>query len=267
MPAMQRKTQDERLEAIAALLRKAEGASTPEEAQTFSDGAMRLAKKYEIDLTMARSAARDKNSALRQTDARKRTQQEEKDKYEITLHRPKMQQMQLAATVFKFAGCYLLRYGTGNSLRLVAFGYTSDIKAGQMLWESLSRQAFLQAAVRYRKHEEEREAAGRMPEVERTFRRGFWGQFAYVVDGRLTAISSEVTDFAEASAPGTALAIRSKDDEIRSWVEQTLSIKIGKPRRSRGSKSMAGYYAGRDAGREADLGHGQIGGTRQALDG
>jgi hypothetical protein len=267
MPAMSKKDQTERVEAIAALLRKAEAAGTPEEAQAFSDGAMRLAKKYEIDLTMARQAARDPNSALRQTDARKRTAQEEKDKYEIKLGRPKMQQMQLAGVVFRFAGCYLLRWGTGNTLKLVAFGYTSDIETGKMLWESLNRQAILQAAVRYRSHVEERDLLGRPAEVERTFRRGFWAQFAYVVEGRFNAISREVTDFADAATPGSALAIRSKEDEIRSWVDQMFGVSKKGPRRARGSKSMAGYIAGQQAGREADLGFKKLGTTRQELEG
>jgi hypothetical protein len=264
MPAMSKKDQNERFEAIAALLRQAENAGTPEEARVFSEGAMRLAKKYEIDLTMARVASRDKNAALRQTDARRRTEQEEKDRYEVGLRRPKMQQMALGSAVFRFAGCYLLRFGTGNSLKLVAFGYTSDIATGRTLYESLSTQAVRECAVRYKTHKAEREAVGRAPEVERTFRRGFWDEFARIIDNRLQAIGREVTDMSDAAEPGSALAIRSKDDEIKSWVTSLLGP-VGKPRRRRVSKSYAGYLHGRDAGQKADIGLKQVGSTKGEL--
>jgi hypothetical protein len=242
MPAMSKKDQEERLEAIAALLRKAEDpGATPEESQSFTDGALRLAKKYEIDLTLAREMARG-------TVTRQRAEQ--KDKHEITLRRPKIQQAMLAGQCFRFTGCMLLRWGKGNQLKLVAFGYESDLAGGQVLFDSLVTQAALQCATRYRQHREHAIMMGRKPEVERTFRRGFYNAFSRLIGQRFTAITTEVVDVAE---PGTAVALRTKEDEIKAWVEQMFGeTKSG--RRIRGSKAMAGWIAGEQAGREADLG-------------
>jgi len=198
MATMSKKDREERFETIAALLRKAEDPSvTPAEAAEFTDGAMRLAKKYEIDLTLARDAARDPNAATRG----KREVVEEMDKFEIALKRPKMQQSALAGVAFRYAGCYLLRFGTGNALRLVAFGYESDLEEGKLLWESLSRQAFMQCSVRYHEHKAQRAMSLRDPEVERTYRRGFWDEFTRTVNGRLQRIGREVIESAEAMEP------------------------------------------------------------------
>jgi hypothetical protein len=254
MPAMSKKDREERFEAIAALLRKAEGASTPAEAEAFTDGAMRLAKKYEIDLTMAREAALDRNAALRVTDHRKRAMVESMDKYEPPLKRPKMQQAVLAGVAFRYAGCYILRFGTGNTLRIVAFGYESDLEEGKLLWESLSRQAYLTCSVRYQEHKADRAMRMRGAEVERTFRRGFWDEFARTVNQRLQRIGAEVVAVSE---PGTALAIQSKEDRVKAWVE-TMFGETKSARRRRGSKSMAGYVAGREEGQRADLGFKQV---------
>jgi len=254
MATMSKKDREERFETIAALLRKAEDPSvTPAEAAEFTDGAMRLAKKYEIDLTLARDAARDPNAATRG----KREVVEEMDKFEIALKRPKMQQSALAGVAFRYAGCYLLRFGTGNALRLVAFGYESDLEEGKLLWESLSRQAFMQCSVRYHEHKAQRAMSLRDPEVERTYRRGFWDEFTRTVNGRLQRIGREVIESAEATEPGTALAIQSKEDAVKAWVAQLFGeTKVA--RRRRGSKSMAGYIAGREEGERATLGFKEV---------
>ena len=59
------------------------------------------------------------------------------------------------------------------------------------------------------------------------------------------------------SEPGTALAIQSKEDRVKAWVE-TMFGETKSARRRRGSKSMAGYVAGREEGQRADLGFKQV---------
>jgi hypothetical protein len=246
----------------SAIMRLAKMLQYAEEGRGLSDGerenatklALEFAKKNQIDIAVA--------MAKKGTD---RPAKEHKDRFPIPIKRPLMQQMSLATHVFRFAGCQVLRFGKGASLRVVAFGFQSDIDTGRMLFASLVVQGERRCASEWKAHVDNAPLCGK--EKPRTFRRGFYERYADEIFWRLDAISRAAEKAAEVDAPGTAIAIRSKDDEMKAWIAEMFGT-LGKARKQSSTRlSSAGRSAGARAGREADLGQSTLSKERPGIEG
>lgn len=239
---------------LARMLKLAEGSDSEAERQNATEKALEFAKKNQIDIAVA-MAKKDGTAPKK----------EEKDRYAIPLKRPLMQQMQLATHIFRFAGCQVLRFGKGKTLRVVAFGFKSDLDTGRVLFASLVTQAELRLATEYKQHVVLTPIS--LQEKPRTFRRGFYERYADEIFWRLDAIARQTTKAADVAVPGSALAMRSKDDEMKAWIAEMFG-ELGKAKKqSRTRLSSAGRNAGARAGREADLGTGTISKERPGIEG
>lgn len=229
---------------LAKMLQYAEDGDnglTAGERENATKLALEFAKKHQIDMAVAMA----KKNGDHET-------KQHKERYPIPIKRPLMQQMTLATHVFRFAGCTVLRFGKGASLRVVAFGFQSDIDTGRMLFASLVVQAERRCATEWKTHLADTPIARQ--EKPRTFRRGFYERYADEIFWRLDQISRRLEKEAEMATPGAAVAIRSKDDEMKAWIAEMFG-QLGKARKQSGTRlSSAGRRAGAVAGREADLG-------------
>jgi hypothetical protein len=244
---------DSAINRLAKMLQYAERGDTPGERDAATEKALAFAKKHQIDIAVAMSKKGTDHSVKK-----------EKTRFAIPLKRPMMQQMTLATHVFRFAGCQVLRFGRGRDLRLVAFGFESDIDTGRMLFASLVVQAERRCAAEWKAH---LAAPVYFQEKPRTFRRGFYERYADEIFWRLDAISRAAEKAAELDAPGTGLAIRSKDDEMKAWIAEMFGT-LGKARKQTGTRlSSAGRSAGARAGREADLGQSTLAKEHPGIEG
>jgi hypothetical protein len=157
-----------------------------------------------------------------------------------------MQQMNVATDAFRFAGCELIRFGTGRSIKLFAFGYEDDLDVGKVLFDSLITQGKMALATGWANRRNSNE-------VKRTFARTFWENYRSVIYYRLEDIARATSREAEEAQPGSAIAVRTQEDEIKSWVASMFG-ETKKARSSGTRKYSEGSSVGREAGYRADLG-------------
>ena len=225
-------TDDRMLARIAALLRQAEGTDNSHEADAFMAAAQRLATATSIDLAVARSHSD---------------------------HRTKAQLF----TVIALANDVKCDVAS-NSTFVYAYGFAEDIDTSHALYASLVMQ-MVRASEAYIS------SGSHRPTPTITARINFQLAFGARVGRRL----SEAREDAQREAtrgrerrPGTAIALRNKDIELKDFYRQTSQARGT----WRATSATAGYSssarrAGDRAGRRARLGGGaELAGARSALE-
>jgi Protein of unknown function (DUF2786) len=245
---------DKMLARIAALLRQAEGTDNTHEADAFMAAAQRLATATSIDLAVARAHSDQRTKAQMPV---QRT---------ITIGNPGSRGLRTYVQLFVVIAqandvkCDV----ASNSTFVYAYGFAEDIDASHALYASLVTQ-MVRASESYITSGKHR------PTPTITARINFQLAFGARIGKRLQEAREEAQREAtknKASRPGTAIALRNKDIELKSFYRQTSD--------ARGtwtaSSATAGYSssarrAGDRAGRKARLGNSpEFAGARSALE-
>lgn len=238
---------------IAALLRQAEGTDNAHEADAFMAAAQRLATATSIDLAVARSHTANRTAAQAPV---QRT---------ITIGDAGARGLRTYVQLFVVIGlandvkCDV----ASNSTFVHAYGFAEDIDATHALYASLVLQMV--------KASESYVATGaHRPTPTITARLNFQLAFGARVGQRLSEARDEAKQQAESTAesrPGTAIALRNKDIELKSFYRQASQAR-GTWRATTASAgySSAARRAGDHAGRQARLGPSpELAGPRTAL--
>ncbi len=247
-------TDDKMLARIAALLRQAEGTDNPHEAEAFMAAAQRLATATSIDLAVARAHSD------------KRTKAQVPVQRTITIGEAGTRGLRTYVQLFVLIAaandvkCDI----ASNSTFVYAYGFAEDIDAGHALYTSLVLQ-MVRASNDYIA------SGAHRPTPAITARINFQLAFGARVGKRLAEARDQAQREATkgpAGAPGTAIALRNKDLELKDYYR--------KASRARGTwratSATAGYssaarQAGDRAGRRARLGGGsELSGARPSLE-
>lgn len=232
---------NETLERIQLLLRKAEGTDNQHEAEALRDKAFELAARYDINGALLR--------------ARPDAPREKAEMRKGTVQRPFNQLMFLANEVANFSGVKLIMMGREE---YYVHGFRDDLDRFQMLLSSLLVQGTRRVNLDYRT----RALPG---ERRSTYKRSWWAAAVSELHGRFDAIKKSAIQNAPLytkSEVSTEVALRDRSLTIQESVEAFH----GKLRRThmRGS-SGSGHEHGREAGRNMDIGGKKLNATRKEL--
>ena len=239
---------------IAALLRQAEGTDNTHEADAFMAAAQRLATATSIDLAVARSHSD------------KRTKAQAPVQRTITIGNAGTRGLRTYVQLFVvIAAANDVKCDVAsNSTFVYAYGFAEDIDASHALYAGLIMQ-MVKASETYIG------SGAHRPTPTITARINFQLAFGARVGQRLSEAREqgrrEATKGRD-SQPGTAIALRDKDIELKDFYRQTSAARGT----WRVSSATAGYSsaarrAGDRAGRSARLGASpELGGLRSALD-
>jgi hypothetical protein len=242
------------LERIAALLRQAENTDNPHEAEAFMAAAQRLATTTSIDLAVARAHSATRNAA--QMPVQRTVSIGEAGTRGLRTY------VQLFVVIAQAndVKCDI----ASNSTFVYAYGFAEDIDATHALYAGLVVQ-MVKASDAYI------HSGAHRPTPTITARLNFHLAFGARVGQRLADAREEakqaVTEDRE-QQPGTAIALRNKDIELKSFYRQTSQARGS----WRATSATAGYSssarrAGDRAGRRARLGPStELSGARTALD-
>jgi len=233
-------TDDRMLARIAALLRQAEGTDNAHEAEAFMAAAQRLATTASIDLAVARAHSADRSAASAPT---QRT---------VTIGEPGARGLRTYVQLFAvIAAANDVRCDVAsNSTFVYAYGFAEDIDTTHALYASLVVQ-MVRACDAYLA------TGAHRPTPTITARLNFQLAFGSRIGLRLSQARDEAKREATASAasaPGTALALRNKDVELRDHYRGASKAR-GTWRATSASAgySSAARRAGDRAGRNARL--------------
>ena len=235
----------DKLDTIRKLLAKAEGASTPEEAQTYTAKAVELMARHGIDAALLGAAdpGRDEIGGLR-----------------IAMDDPYSagKAAMLAATAHALRCRAVLHDAVGGKVAAVTvFGFASDRERVELLFTSLLLQATSQLVWLRPTWPGESVAA---------YRRSWLHGFTGAVHRRLVEAEARAErEYRAPSSDGAGLALVLADRSDR--VERAYAAEFGRLRAApRASLSGSGFVEGAQAGRRADLGRGAVARrSRQAL--
>lgn len=226
---------------IAALLRQAEGTDNPHEAEAFMTAAQRLATATSIDLAVARA-----HSAVR-TAAQAPTQRT------ITIGEPGSRGLRTYVQLFAgIAAANDVRCDVAsNSTYVYAYGFAEDIDATHALYASLVVQ-MVRACDAYLS------TGAHRPTPTITARLNFQLAFGSRIAQRLSEARDQArheATQAHRDAPGTAVALRNKEIELRDhYRSQTKARGSWRATSASAGYSSAARRAGDHAGRQARLG-------------
>jgi hypothetical protein len=247
-------TDDKMLARIAALLRQAEGTDNPHEAEAFMAAAQRLATATSIDLAVARSHSTDRTTA--QTPVQRT----------ITIGAAGSRGLRTYVQLFVvIAAANDVKCDVAsNSTFVYAYGFAEDIDASHALYASLVTQ-MVKASEAYIA------SGAHRPTPTITARINFQLAFGARIGQRLAQARDEAQQEATKDTtrrPGTAIALRDKDIELKDFYRQASQARGT----WRASSATAGYSsaarrAGDRAGRRARLGPSpELTGARTALE-
>ena len=247
-------TDDKMLARIAALLRQAEGTDNSHEAEAFMAAAQRLATATSIDLAVARSHAA------------KRTPAQEPVQRTITIGTAGTRGLRTYVQLFVvIAAANDVKCDVAsNSTFVYAYGFAEDIDASHALYASLVVQ-MVRASDAYIA------IGAHRPTPTITARLNFHLAFGARIGQRLSLAREQARQEAtkdRRSRPGTAIALRDKDIELKDFYRQASQARGT----WRATTATAGYSssarrAGDRAGRRARLGNSpELASARSALD-
>lgn len=233
-------TDDRMLARIAALLRQAEGTDNAHEAEAFMAAAQRLATTASIDLAVARAHSAGRTAASEPT---QRT---------ITIGEPGTRGLRTYVQLFAvIAAANDVRCDVAsNSTFVYAYGFAEDIDTTHALYASLVVQMV-------RSCDAYLATGAHRPTPTITARLNFQLAFGSRIGLRLSQARDEAKREATATAaaaPGTALALRNKEIELRDHYRSASKAR-GTWRATSASAgySSAARRAGDRAGRQARL--------------
>lgn len=243
---------DKMLARIAALLRQAEGTDNQHEAEAFMAAAQRLATATSIDLALARAHSAE------------RTKSQMPVQRTITIGQAGTKGLRTYVQLFVVIGlandvkCDV----ASNSTFVYAYGFAEDIDATHALYASLVLQ-MVKASEAYIA------SGAHRPTPTITARLNFQLAFGARIGQRLAEAREEAKrEVDEAHRPGTAIALRDKDLELKSFYREASQAR-GTWRATSASAgySSAARRAGDRAGKRARLGPSQeLSGARGALE-
>jgi hypothetical protein len=247
-------TDDKMLERIAALLRQAENTDNPHEAEAFMSAAQRLATTTSIDLAVARAHSATRTAA--QAPVQRTVSIGEAGTKGLRTY----VQLFVVIAHANDVKCDI----ASNSTFVYAYGFAEDIDATHALYASLVVQ-MVKASDAYIA------TGAHRPTPTITARLNFHLAFGARVGQRLADAREEAKkEIAKdrAKQPGTAIALRNKDIELKDFYRHA-----SKARGSwRATSATAGYSssarrAGDRAGQRARLGPStELSGARTALE-
>lgn len=245
---------------IGGLLRQAESTDNPHEADAFLAAAQRLATTASVDLAVARAhtASRER----RATPVQRLVTIGEPGKKGLRTYA----QLFLAIAAANDVQCDI----TSTSTVVHAFGFADDIDVCEALYSSLLVQMVRasDAYLRSGRHRQETtvrtvvERRGgrqvrtrvRRPVAGVTARLEFQSAFAARIGARLAETRAEVEKDAAVAAPGTAIALRDKEIELRDFYRAKSEARgTWRGNRPAGARSADARRAGDRAGRDARL--------------
>ncbi|MCV7301990.1 DUF2786 domain-containing protein [Mycobacterium barrassiae] len=247
-------TDDKMLARIAALLRQAEGTDNTHEADAFMATAQRLATATSIDLAVARSHSSNRTKA--QTPVQRT----------ITIGNAGTRGLRTYVQLFTVIAmandvkCDV----ASNSTFVYAYGFGEDIDASHALYASLVTQ-MVRASEAYIA------SGAHRPTPTITARINFQLAFGARIGKRLAEAREEAQREAtngRDSRPGTAIALRNKDIELKDFYRQTSEARgTWRATSATAGYSSAARRAGDRAGRKARLGTSpELGGARAAVE-
>ena len=247
-------TDDKMLARIAALLRQAEGTDNPHEAEAFMAAAQRLATATSIDLAVARSHS-DKRTAAQAPVQRT-----------ITIGEAGTRGLRTYVQLFVLIAaandvkCDI----ASNSTFVYAYGFAEDIDTSHTLYTSLVLQ-MVRASNDYIA------SGAHRPTPTITARINFQLAFGARVGQRLADAREQAQQEATkgpAAAPGTAIALRNKDLELKDYYRQASRARgTWRATSATAGYSSAARRAGDRAGRRARLGESsELSGARPSLE-
>ncbi len=232
---------DKMLARIAALLRQAEGTDNPHEAEAFMTAAQRLATATSIDLAVARSHSAKREGAQTPT---QRT---------ITIGEAGSRGLRTYVALFSgIANANDVRCDVAsNSTFVYAYGFTEDINATHALYASLVVQ-MVRACDTYLA------TGAHRPTPTITARLNFQLAFGARVAQRLAEAREQARQEAtrdKVRAPGTAIALRNKEIELRDhYRSESRARGTWRATSASAGYSSAARRAGDRAGKQARLG-------------
>jgi Protein of unknown function (DUF2786) len=246
---------DKMLARIAALLRQAEGTDNPHEADAFMAAAQRLATATSIDLAVARAHSDERTKA--QTRPVQRT---------ITIGNAGARGLRTYVQLFTVIAhandvkCDV----ASNSTFVYAYGFAEDIDASHALYASLVLQ-MVKASQAYIS------SGAHRPTPTITARINFQLAFGARIGRRLVEAREQAQQEATRgrdSRPGTAIALRDKDIELKGFYRETSQARgTWRATSATAGYSSAARRAGDKAGRRARLGSSpELAGARSALE-
>jgi len=238
---------------IAALLRQAEGTDNEHEAEAFMAAAQRLATATSIDLAVARSHSD------------KRTKAQTPTQRTITIGNAGARGLRTYVQLFVVIAaandvkCDI----ASNSTFVYAYGFAEDIDASHALYAGLLTQ-MVKASEAYIG------SGAHRPTPTITARINFQLAFGTRIGKRLSEAREEAQREATKgrdSRPGTAIALRDKDIELKDFYRHTSRARgIWRASSATAGYSSAARRAGDRAGQRARLGNSpELAGARSAL--
>jgi Protein of unknown function (DUF2786) len=242
---------DKMLARIAALLRQAEGTDNPHEAEAFMAAAQRLATATSIDLAVARSMDR-------------RTKAQMPEQRTITIGAAGTRGLRTYVQLFVvIAAANDVKCDVAsNSTFVYAYGFAEDIDASHALYAGLVMQ-MVKASEAYIA------SGAHRPTPTITARINFQLAFGARIGQRLTEAREEAQQEATSSSPpGTAIALRDKDIELKDFYRQASQARgTWRATSATAGYSSAARRAGDRAGRRARLGPSpELAGARGVLE-
>lgn len=238
---------------IAALLRQAEGTDNLHEAEAFMAAAQRLATATSIDLAVARAHSAKRTAA--QTPVQRT----------ITIGTAGTRGLRTYVQLFVvIAAANDVRCDVAtNSTFVYAYGFAEDIDASHALYASLVVQ-MVRASDSYIA------SGAHRPSPTITARLNFQLAFGARIGQRLAESREQTRREAQKDhgrAPGTAIALRDKDIELRDYYGSASTARgTWQANRASAGYSSAARRAGDRAGKRARLGNNpELSGARGAL--
>jgi hypothetical protein len=245
---------DKMLARIAALLRKAEGTDNQHEADAFMAAAQRLATATSIDLAVARAHSAE------------RTKSQMPVQRTITIGNAGTRGLRTYVQLFVvIANANDVKCDVAsNSTFVYAYGFAEDIDASHALYASLVLQ-MVRASELYIS------SGAHRPTPTITARINFQLAFGARVGKRLAEAREQAQQEATKgrdSQPGTAIALRDKDLELKNFYRQTSAARgTWRATSATAGYSSAARRAGDRAGKRARLGGSpELAGARSALE-
>ncbi|MBO0678544.1 DUF2786 domain-containing protein [Mycolicibacterium sp. S2-37] len=245
---------DKMLARIAALLRQAEGTDNPHEAEAFMAAAQRLATATSIDLAVARSHSAQRGKA--QTPVQRTITIGEAGTRGLRTY----VQLLVVIAAANDVKCDV----ASNSTFVYAYGFAEDIDASHALYAGLVTQ-MVKASEAYIA------SGAHRPTPTITARLNFQLAFGARIGQRLTAARDEERAAATKDRdrrPGTAIALRDKDLELKDFYRQASQARgTWRATSATAGYSSAARRAGDRAGKRARLGPSpELAGARHALE-
>ncbi|HKP40966.1 DUF2786 domain-containing protein [Mycobacterium sp.] len=244
---------DKMLARIAALLRQAEGTDNAHEAEAFMAAAQRLATATSIDLAVARAHSAE------------RTKSQMPVQRTITIGNAGTRGLRTYVQLFVvIANANDVKCDVAsNSTFVYAYGFAEDIDASHALYASLVMQMVRASEVYI-------SSGAHRPTPTITARINFQLAFGARIGQRLSEAREEAQRDATKgrdSQPGTAIALRDKDIELKDFYRQSSAARgTWRATSATAGYSSAARRAGDRAGRRARLGNSpELAGARGAL--